>query len=105
MTAPPKPYEEQTAEERLRSLERIQNVVMHADWSELYLRFSDDLRQAQWQMDNAPDWDTFVAARAVKLYIETNLLNLRERVKEEKEELEASIALGGMPDPWEAEDL
>ena len=102
MTVQPKPYEEQTAEERLKSLERIQNVVMHADWSELYLRFNDDLRQAQWQMDNAHDWDTFVAARAVKLYVETNLLNLRERVKEEKEELEAELAMGDPP--WPVDD-
>lgn len=94
-----KPYGEQTPEERLKSLDRLQNILGHADWSEMYLRAADDVGQMQWQMDNAHDWDTFVAARAVKTYIQDHLLKLRERVKEEKEELETELAMGEQPPP------
>lgn len=88
-----KPYNEQTPEERLKSLDRIQNVLGHADWQEMYLLFNDAAVQAQYQMDNAPSWDSFVAARAVKLYVQGHLLNLRERVKAEREELEADLTV------------
>jgi len=87
-----KPVAEQTAEERIKSLDKVQNVLNHPDWREVYLMFNDAAAQAQHQMDDAPDWDTFVAARAVKLYIQTYLLDLRERVKLEKEELEADMS-------------
>lgn len=98
-----KPVAEQTAEERIKSLDRVQNVLNHPDWREVYLLFNDAAARAQHQMDDAPDWDTFVAARAVKLYIQTYLLNLRERVKLEKEELEADATIS-VDDPL-PEDL
>jgi len=40
-------------------------------------------------MDDATNWETFVAARAVKLYVENRLLPLREIVLAEKADLEA----------------
>lgn len=84
-----KPYSEQTREERVASLDKIQNVLVHPDWRELYLRFSEDLTNVQHQMDHAVDWESFVAARAVKLYLTTRVMNLRELVAAEKADLES----------------
>lgn len=84
-----KPYAEQTREERIASLDKIQNVLNHPDWRELYLRLTEDRLDAQAQMDTAPDWETFVAARAVKVYLDARVINLRELVAAEKADLEA----------------
>lgn len=86
---PSKPYAEQSTEERLASLDKIQNVMLHADWRELYLRWHSDRNDVQRQMDEAHDWETFVAARAIRLYIDNHLLNLREMVAGEVEDLTA----------------
>lgn len=83
-----KPYGGQTLDERITALDKIQNVLHHADWRELYLRWTDEAADMQRQMDGAPDWEIFVAARAVKLYIKDRLLNLRELVSFEKTDLE-----------------
>jgi len=84
-----KPYSEQTREERIASLDKIQNILVHADWRELYLRFAEEAADMQRQMDNAVDWESFVAARAVKLYLTARVMNLRELVAAEKADLEA----------------
>lgn len=84
-----KPYGEQTRGERIASLDKIQNLLVHPDWRELYLRFSEDAADLQRQMDNAADWESFVAARAVKLYLNARIMNLRELVAAEKADLEA----------------
>lgn len=88
-----KPYAEQTREERVAALDRIQNVLIHADYRELYLRWSEDAADLQRQMDNAPNWDTFVAARAAKLYVSERLLKLRDNVVAEKADLEEVAAV------------
>lgn len=93
-----KPYAEQTVEERLASLDKIQNFLIHPDWRELYFRFSADAQDLQRQMDEAPNWDTFVAARAMKSYLTERLLNLRDLVAAEKADLEES-QLAGDPLP------
>lgn len=92
-----KPYSEQTAEERVASIDKALNVVVHPDWRELYLRFSDERNDMQRQMDEAPNWETFVAARAVKLYIQDRLLNLRERLHAEKADLEEGAVERPLP--------
>lgn len=81
-------YAEQTAEERLASIDKALNVLVHPDWRELYLRFTDEKAEMQRQMDEAPDWETFVAARAVKLYIQNRLLSLRDLLDAERADLE-----------------
>lgn len=87
-----KPYVDQTREERIACLDRIQNVLVHADFAELKKRWSADAADLQRQMDNAPDWETFVAARAVKLYVSEALLKLRDNVAAEKADLEEAAA-------------
>lgn len=84
-----KPYSEQTREERIASLDKIQNVLVHPDWRELYLRFAEEAADLQRQMDNAVDWESFVAVRAVKMYLTARVMNLRELVAAEKADLEA----------------
>lgn len=79
-----KPYAEQTAEERAASLDRLMNVLVHPDWQEMYLRFSEEAADAQRQMDEAQNWETFVAARAVRLYIRDRILGLRDLVVAEQ---------------------
>lgn len=86
-------YAEQTREERIAALDRIQNVLIHVDYCELYLRWSEDAADLQRQMDNAPNWDTFVAARAAKLYVSERLLKLRDNVAAEKADLEEVAAV------------
>lgn len=98
-----KPYADQTVEERLKSLDRLQNVLVHPDWSELYLRLADHKAQAQQSMDDASNWDSFVAARAIKLYIQSELLNLREMVAHEKSELESQAAADEVLPPTDYE--
>lgn len=88
-----KPYDEQTPEERLAALDKMQNVLLHPNWSELETRFASEHADVQRQMNDAPDWDTFVAARAVKLYLERHVLGLRELVEAEKADLEADTAV------------
>lgn len=85
-----KPYDEQTTEERLTSLDKLQNLLVHPDWRELYLRFSSEVNDLQRQMDDAPNWETFVAARAVKLYVSERVLKLRDLVAAERADLEES---------------
>lgn len=87
-----KPYADQTRDERLASLDKIQNVLLHDDWRELFLRFSDEYADVQRQMDEATSWEIFVAARAVKLYIGERLLKLRDLVTAEKADLEMAKA-------------
>jgi hypothetical protein len=105
MNQPPlKPYADQSPEERLASLDKMQNVLLHPDWRELYLRLTDECADVQRQMDEAPDWETFVAARAVNLYIKNRLLGLRDLVAAEKADLESNKSdtpLG--PTEYEAE--
>lgn len=84
-----RPYSEQTREERIASLDKIQNVLNHPDWRELYLRIADDRADMQRQMDNALDWESFVAARAVRIYLDARVINLRALVAAEKADLEA----------------
>ncbi len=100
-TATVKPYAEQTAGERLASLDKLQNVLLHTDWRELYLRLSEEADEMQRQMDNAVNWEAFVAARAVRLYLRTRVLNLAELVAGEKADLEAEIARGDAPPDYE----
>lgn len=88
-----KPYAEQTAQERLVSLDRVLNVLIHPDWSEMYAMLSDDSVSARRQMEEAANWDTFVAARAVYLYVTERLMKLREHVSAEKADLEADKAV------------
>lgn len=103
MTEPAKvkPYAEQTAQERLAALDKLQNVLLHADWREIYLRLVDDAEGMQCLMDDACDWESFVAARAVKTYLRERLLNLRDLVESEKAQLEAEMATEGaiLPPP------
>ena len=98
-----KPYAEQTREERIAALDRIQNVLIHADYRELYLRWSEDAADLQRQMDNAPNWDTFVAARAAKLYVSERLLKLRDNVAAEKADLEEVAAVEASLPPTDYE--
>lgn len=98
MSAPQgKPYADQTPDERLASLDKMQNVLLHPDWRELFLRFSEEYADMQRQMDEAQNWETFVAARAVKLYIKERLLNIKDLVAAEKADLEADIAVSDEP--------
>lgn len=99
MTTAPllKPYADQTPDERLASLDKMQNVLLHPDWRELFLRFSEEQADMQRQMDEAPNWETFVAARAIKTYIKERLLNLKDLVAAEKADLEADKAVSGEP--------
>lgn len=96
-------YAEQTREERVAALDRIQNVLIHADYRELYLRWSEDAADLQRQMDNAPNWDTFVAARAAKLYVSERLLKLRDNVAAEKADLEEVAAVEASLPPTDYE--
>jgi len=50
-------------------------------------------------MNEARDWDTFVAARAVKLYIEQRVLKLRDLLAAEKADLEADKTVDEAPLP------
>jgi hypothetical protein len=88
-----------TVEERIKELDRIQNVLLHTDWRDIHLMLQDDRNAAQQQMDAAPNWDSFVAARAVKTYLEQRMLVLRDLVAAEKQELEAQVAAGDAPLP------
>ncbi len=84
----PKAYGDHTADERLASLDKLQNLLLHPDWRELYLRLAEDAAVMQEQMDNAVDWEQFVAARAVRTYLRDRILNIRDLVSAEKDELE-----------------
>lgn len=102
----PKSYDDQTPDERLAALDKTQNVLLHPDWREVYLRFASEAADVQRQMNDAPDWDTFVAARAIKLYIESHVLGLRALVEAEKADLEADKVVGDaplLPTDYEAE--
>ena len=88
----PKAYGDHSADERLASLDKLQNLLLHPDWRELYLRLADDAADMQEQMDSAVDWEQFVAARAVRMYVRDRLLNLRDLVAAEKDELERDKA-------------
>jgi hypothetical protein len=83
-----KPYAEQTSDERIASLDKQLNILVDPDWAELAARFQSEAADLHKQMDEAPNWETFVAARAVHLYVE-RLLKLRELVQSEKDDLEA----------------
>lgn len=98
-----KPYADQTREERIAALDKIQNVLLSNDYQELQSRWSADAADLQRQMDNAPDWDTFVAARAVKLYVSEALLKLRDNVAAEKADLEVSAEEVLRPTDYEIE--
>ncbi len=97
--AKPKSYGEHTADERLVSLDKLQNILLHPDWRELYLRLTEDAETMQDQMDHALDWEQFVAARAVKMYVRERLLNLRDLVASEKADLEHDKAAADAPMP------
>lgn len=88
----PKAYGDHSADERLVSLDKLQNLLLHPDWRELYLRLDADAADMQEQMDSAVDWEQFVAARAVRMYVRDRLLNLRDLVAAEKDELERDKA-------------
>lgn len=103
MVAQTKSYAEQTPEERIASLDRMQNVFACADWRELYLRFADDAAAFRQQMENAPDWDHFIAARALYLHTRDYLMRLREIVKNEKEDLEGDLLVPGAMPPTDYE--
>lgn len=97
MEPPVKPYGEQTIEERIACLDRILNVVTHKDWSEVYLHLADEAANFRRKMEDASNWDAFVANRAVYLYVSEYLMELATRVKHEKEELEAEKLAQGKP--------
>lgn len=99
MEQPAKPYGEQTVEERIACLDRTLNVLAHADWRELHLHFADEAAAYRRQMDDAPNWETFVASRAVYRYVSEHLMKLAETVKHQKEELEAEKLAQDMPLP------
>jgi len=99
MEAPVKSYDEQTVDERIASLDKLTNIVIHPDWREFYLFLTADVDSMQQQMDNAENWETFVAARAVKNYVRSRLMGLRESVAAEKAELEADKAAEDVPLP------
>lgn len=94
-----KPYSEQTIDERITSLDRMQNVLGHQDWREMYLRFADEAALFRREMEDAQSWENFVANRAVYQYITRHLMNLSTLVKEEKEELEVNKLAEGQPLP------
>jgi len=97
MEAPVKPYAEQTVDERIASLDKLSNLLIHDNWREFYLLLTADAEDMQRQMDDAASWETFVAARAVKSYVRTRLMALRETVMAEKADLEAEKAMGDVP--------
>ena len=98
-----KPYAEHTVDERVASLRKIQGVLAHSDWRELYLRWSADAQAFQEIMDGARSWDEYLDARGAKVYIKTCLLDLRERVNSEKEVLETDLLTEKVPLPTEYE--
>jgi len=97
MEAPAKPYDEQTVDERIASLDKLTNLLIHENWREFYLLIAADADNMQRQMDEAQNWETFVAARAVRSYLRTRLMALRETVMAEKADLEAEKAMGNVP--------
>jgi len=99
MEAPVKHYSEQTVEERIASLDKLTNLVIHPDWREFYLLLTADADAMQAQMDDSPNWETFVAARAVKNYVRDRLMELRAIVAAEKADLEADKAAEDVPLP------
>lgn len=99
MEQPVKPYGEQTIEERIACLDRMMNVVNHQDWRELYLHFADEAATYRQQMEDAPDWETFVENRAIYRYVTKHLMELSGSVKRQKEELEAERLAQDIPLP------
>lgn len=99
MEHPVKPYGEQTTEERIACLDRMLNVLAHQDWRELHLHFADEAATYRRQMEDAPDWETFVANRAVYLYVSGQLMKLAENVKHQKEELDSEKLAQDVPLP------
>jgi len=97
MEAPVKSYDEQTVDERIASLDKLTNLLIHENWREFYLLIAADADNMQRQMDEAQNWETFVAARAVRSYLRNRLMNLREAVVAEKAELEAEKAMTDEP--------
>jgi len=76
----------------------LQNILLHADWEELQYRLEEDRKQLRQMMDEAPNWDTFIAARATRNYLDI-LLNLPKAVSVEKDDLEAEQAAVNEPLP------
>lgn len=89
----------ESLQERIASLDRIQNVMGHADWRELYLRFAEDASSLREQMESSPNWETFVAARALYQYLSNHMMKFPDIIKGEKEELEAELLAQGTPLP------
>lgn len=83
-----KSYGDQSVEERIVCLDRMLNVVAHKDWREVYLYFADEAATYRRKMEEAVDWEAFVASRAVYLYLTGPLMHLSSEVKAQKEELE-----------------
>ena len=81
-------FVELSKEEKIKSLDRMLNVLTHNDWSELYLMFSEAMSIFREQMETSTTWEEFVTARAQYLYIKDSILTLPDRIRAEKSELE-----------------
>lgn len=75
---PARPVPEAAEREKAQ---RLLDMMNHSDWflmEEAYQNYADAWHAA---MDNAETWDEFVAARAVREFIQGNLLPMREGIK------------------------
>lgn len=75
---PARPVPEEAEHEKAR---RMLDMMNHSDWflmEEAYQNYADAWHAA---MDNAESWDDFVAARAVREFIQGNLLPMRDGIR------------------------
>jgi hypothetical protein len=82
-----KSFMEMTDQEKIQSCDRMLNVLLHPDWQEVYFTFSDAAKNFRQEMENAPDWESFVSARAKYEYIRDVILKLPDNIKTMRDEL------------------
>ena|SRR3972149_12108052 len=82
-----KPFLEMSDEEKIKSCDRMMNVLTHNDWQEVYFLFSEASNGFRQEMENAPNWDAFLVSRTKYEYIRDNILSLPDNIRNIREEL------------------
>jgi len=78
-------------EAKLVSLRKIEGLLANPDWREFYLLWTAEAAQYTEFMEGAANWEQFVAARAVRDFIRSNLLQMRESAQGAIEAVEAEL--------------